>query len=87
VDDILTPSLVPIAFAWVVVLDYEQALGCLDLGDGKERTILVVTHGNLLEFENDSYLTGKETATRLAVYTAVENWGRFLPRVEKSLCN
>jgi len=44
VDDILTPSLA-CAFAWVVVLDYEQALGCLDLGDGEKGTILVVTHG------------------------------------------
>jgi len=44
VDDILTPSLVSVAFAWVVVLDYEQALGCADLGDGEEGTILVVTH-------------------------------------------
>jgi hypothetical protein len=31
--------------------------------------------------------TGKETAARQDVYTAVKNWGRFLPRVEKSLCN
>jgi len=48
VDDILTPSLVPVAFAWVVVLDYEQALGCADLGDGEEGTILVIAHDDFL---------------------------------------
>jgi hypothetical protein len=46
VDDILTPLLVAAAFAWVVVLDYEQALGCADLGDGTE--CLVFTHDDFL---------------------------------------
>jgi len=45
VEDILTPLLVALAFAWVVVLDYEYALGCSDVGYCLE----------LLEFTHDDY--------------------------------
>jgi len=44
VEDILTPLLVALAFAWVVVLDYEYALGCSDVGYCLE----------LLEFTHDA---------------------------------